>query len=111
MYNLNNYEFINIQFFTEHFYYFGMMAVEDEHVMEFYHEARVDGLEKVELNPLFLKQHFQNRDDLLYYRSVVFKGPDSASSKRSVQVKYLNLACSQNVKVTVSDLINFCKLM
>jgi hypothetical protein len=41
--------------------------------MLFYHVARHDGLEKLEMDPLYLIQNFQDRLDLLYYRKVDYQ--------------------------------------
>jgi len=48
-------------------------GVEDKRTMLFYHMARHDGLEKLEMSPLFLIQHFQDRLDFLYYRKVEYE--------------------------------------
>ncbi|XP_049785904.1 dynein regulatory complex subunit 7 [Schistocerca cancellata] len=57
----------------EHFYYTMHMTVEDIHVIKFYNEARFDDLEKLEMHPEYLKEHFKNRSDLLYFRSTIFE--------------------------------------
>ncbi|GFG37844.1 hypothetical protein Cfor_03154 [Coptotermes formosanus] len=41
--------------------------------MLFYHMARNDGLEKLEMDPLYLIQHFRDRMDLLHYRKVDYQ--------------------------------------
>ena len=41
--------------------------------MLFYHVARHDGLEKLEMDPLYLIQNFQDRLDLLYCRKVDYQ--------------------------------------
>jgi len=41
--------------------------------MLFYHVARHDGLEKLEMDPVYLIQHFRDRLDLLYYRKVDYQ--------------------------------------
>jgi len=38
--------------------------------MLFYNEARVDGLSKREETPLEMTEHFQNREDFLYYQHI-----------------------------------------
>jgi hypothetical protein len=55
---------------TEHSFFLGGTGVEDKRTMLFYHMARHDGLERLEMDPLYLIQHFQDRLDLLYYRKV-----------------------------------------
>lgn len=52
--------------------------------------ARHDGLEKLEMDPLYLVQHFQDRLDLLYYRKVDYQlgGQGQVGSpKRNVLVR------------------------
>ncbi|XP_072168175.1 dynein regulatory complex subunit 7-like [Diadema setosum] len=45
---------------------------DSERTMIFYHHARVDGLTKREETALEMTEHFENRDDFLFYRNVVF---------------------------------------
>jgi hypothetical protein len=52
--------------------------------------ARHDGLEKLEMDPLYLIQHFQCRLDLLYYRMVDYQPGGQGQvggSKRNVLVR------------------------
>ena len=42
--------------------------------MNFYNEARVDGLKQRVETPLNMMEYFQNRDDFLFYRYVQY-GP------------------------------------
>jgi hypothetical protein len=51
----------------------GRTGVESKRTMFFYHMARHDGLEKLEMDPLFLIQHFRDRLDLLFYRKVDYQ--------------------------------------
>jgi hypothetical protein len=58
--------------------------------MLFYHMAHHDGLEKLEMDPLYLIQHFQDRLDLLYYRKVDYHPGGQGQvggSKRKVEVR------------------------
>ena len=58
---------------TEHFYFENSLTVEDERILEFFHMARLDGLEKLEMHPLYLIQHFIDRLDFLFYRKVDYQ--------------------------------------
>ena len=40
--------------------------------MHFYHHARVDGLQKRNETPTYMEEHFLERDDFLYFRSIEF---------------------------------------
>jgi hypothetical protein len=75
---------------TEHSFFLGGTGVEDKRTMLFYHMARHDGLENLEMDPLYLIQHFQDRIDLLYYRKVDYQPGDQdrvGGSKRNVVVR------------------------
>ncbi|KAF6021549.1 CCDC135 [Bugula neritina] len=54
----------------EHTYLASSPGAESERVMLFYNEARVDGLSKREETPLEMTEHFQNREDFLYYQHI-----------------------------------------
>ena len=45
---------------------------EGERIMTFFHNARVDGLEKRAETPTDMTEHFRNRDDFLVYRRVEY---------------------------------------
>ncbi|KAF2899788.1 hypothetical protein ILUMI_06398, partial [Ignelater luminosus] len=47
-------------------------TVEAVRVIEFYHEARYDGLTKLELDAMYLTEHYVEREDRIYYRHVNF---------------------------------------
>jgi hypothetical protein len=64
---------ISQSLFTEHSFVVGRTGVENKRTMLFYHVARHDGLEKLEMDPIYLIQHFQDRLDLLYYRKVDYQ--------------------------------------
>lgn len=52
--------------------------------------ARHDGLEKLEMDPIYLIQHFHDRLDLLYYRKVDYQPGGQGQvggSKRNVLVR------------------------
>ncbi|XP_021925034.1 dynein regulatory complex subunit 7 isoform X2 [Zootermopsis nevadensis] len=57
----------------EHSFFLGWNGVEGKRTMLFYHMARHDGLEKLEMDPLYLVQHFQDRIDFLCYRKVDYQ--------------------------------------
>lgn len=48
------------------------VVVENERTLEFYSEARHDGLEKLVMNPLFMTEYFCNREDFLCFRHADF---------------------------------------
>ncbi|XP_068811515.1 dynein regulatory complex subunit 7 isoform X2 [Struthio camelus] len=70
------------QLTTEHFHpghllglkahIYTSMEPETEHTMEFYNEARVDGLQKRIENANEMTEYFTGRDDFLYFRHVEF---------------------------------------
>ncbi|KAJ9591544.1 hypothetical protein L9F63_001898, partial [Diploptera punctata] len=57
----------------EHYYYEYSLGVEAERTMEFFHMARLDGLQKLEMHPLYLTEHFKDREDFLFYRRVDYQ--------------------------------------
>jgi len=56
----------------EHQYKASAPGAENERVMIFYDEARVDGLQKRIETPTSMTEHFLKREDFLYYRNVEF---------------------------------------
>ena len=81
---------ISQSLFTEHLFIVGRTGVENKRTMFFYHAARHDGLEKLEMDPVYLIQHFRDRLDLLYYRKVDYQplGQDQGEElKRNVLVR------------------------
>ena len=60
--------------------------------MIFYHEARVDGLQKRVESPTEMTEHFIDREDHLYYRFVEFGkrpkkfGPAETATSRPILV-------------------------
>ncbi|XP_069689731.1 dynein regulatory complex subunit 7 isoform X2 [Periplaneta americana] len=58
---------------NEHSYFVGGNGVEDKRTMLFYHKARTDGLKKLEMDPVYLIENFQDRLDYLYYRKVDYQ--------------------------------------
>ncbi|XP_067012895.2 dynein regulatory complex subunit 7 [Anabrus simplex] len=56
----------------EHTFFVAASSVEDSRLMEFYSEARIDGLERLEMHPLYLTETFKGRRDRLFYRHVTF---------------------------------------
>ncbi|KAJ4437579.1 hypothetical protein ANN_17724 [Periplaneta americana] len=75
----------------EHSYFVGGNGVEDKRTMLFYHKARTDGLKKLEMDPVYLIENFQDRLDYLYYRKVDYqpRGQGQVEGpKRNVLVLY-----------------------
>jgi hypothetical protein len=75
---------------TEHTFFLGQNGVEVKQTMLFYHMARHDGLEKLEMDPLYLIQNFQDRLDFLYYRKVDYHPAGEGEvegSKRNILVR------------------------
>nr|CAD7267963.1 unnamed protein product [Timema shepardi] len=60
----------------EHSYYLSQSHVEHERSMKFYHKARMDGLESIQMEPCHMTQHFKDRQDFLYHRHVTFAPRD-----------------------------------
>lgn len=58
--------------FSVHRFYANEMKVECRRTMVFYHKSRIDGLSKLDMNPLFLKEYFINREDKLVFRHAQF---------------------------------------
>ncbi|KAK7505575.1 hypothetical protein BaRGS_00003320 [Batillaria attramentaria] len=56
----------------EHQYKASAPGPENERTMLFFHEARVDGLEKRVETATEMTEHFIDRDDFLYYKHVIF---------------------------------------
>lgn len=80
------------KFLKEHRYQQSKTGPENERVMFFYHESRLDGLSSREESPTEMVEHFVNRDDFLYYRKVVFDkrqkkfGPQDGDNYRPILV-------------------------
>lgn len=53
-------------------------------VMEFYHKVRYDSLRILELTPVSMEEHFEQREDRLYYRFVTFDPRTRAVTKWSI---------------------------
>lgn len=43
-------------------------SIDGERRIDFYDSAQFDGLSCTEMGPLYLTQHYVDREDLLYYR-------------------------------------------
>jgi hypothetical protein len=81
---------ISQSLFTEHLFVVGRTGVENKRTMLFYHTARHDGLEKLEMDPVYLIQHFRDRLDLLYYCKVDYQPTGQGQGeelKRNVKVR------------------------
>jgi hypothetical protein len=67
---------------------------ENERIMYFYDEARVDGLKCREETPTEMCEHFLNRPDFLYFRKCVFDkrqkkfGPQDGDNNRPILVRF-----------------------
>lgn len=78
--------------FADHHYKAVSPGIENERLMTFYHEARVDGLERRVENPTEMTEQFINRPDFLYFRQVFFGkrakkfAPSSESNPRPILV-------------------------
>ncbi|XP_024880776.1 dynein regulatory complex subunit 7, partial [Temnothorax curvispinosus] len=46
--------------------------INGERTIDFYDSAQFDGLSRIEIGPLYLTQHYVDREDLLYYRHAEF---------------------------------------
>lgn len=72
----------------------GRSGVENKQTMLFYHMARHDGLEKLEMDPVYLIEHFRDRLDFLYYRKVEYEPKGEGQLKRNVLVRNIGaIAC------------------
>lgn len=59
--------------FTEHSYFASEETqVEGRHSFEYYWKSRIDGLYKLEMHPLYLKEYYKNREDKLSFRVAKF---------------------------------------
>ena len=56
----------------EHMYKVTAPGPENDRTMKFYNEARVDGLKERIETPSEMNEHYQGRDDQLYFRYVEF---------------------------------------
>ena len=78
---------------------------ENERVMFFYDEARVDGLKCREETPVEMVEHYVNRNDFLFYRKVVFDkrpkifGPQEGENFRPILVIILSGYFSHNLQL------------
>ena len=80
------------KFLKEHKYQQTKTGPENERVMYFYDDARVDGLKCREESPIEMVEHFVKRPDFLYYRRVTFEkrvkrfGPQESDNSRNILV-------------------------
>lgn len=78
------------KFLKEHKYQQSKTGPENERVMYFFHQSRLDGLSTREESPTEMVEHFRNRDDFLYYRQVIFDkrqkkfGPQDGDNYRPI---------------------------
>ena len=74
----------------EHRYQLNKMSPENDRIMYFYNEARVDGLKCREETPTELMEHFVDRPDFLFFRKAVFDkkqkkfGPQDGDNYRPI---------------------------
>ncbi|KYN17744.1 hypothetical protein ALC57_09957, partial [Trachymyrmex cornetzi] len=47
-------------------------SINDERTIEFYDSLQFDGLSRIEMGPLYLTQHYVDREDFVYYRHAEF---------------------------------------
>jgi hypothetical protein len=77
----------------EHRYQMNKMGPENERIMYFYHNARVDGLKCREETPTEMVEHFVDRNNFLFFRKVVFDkrqkkfGPQDGDNYRPILVR------------------------
>lgn len=77
---------------TEHRYQLNKTGPENERIMFFYDDARVDGLKCREETPTEMVEHFSKRNDFLFYRKVIFDkrqkkfGPQDGDNFRPILV-------------------------
>ncbi len=80
------------KFLKEHRYQQTKTGPENERVMFFYEDSRLDGLKCREESPVELVEHFVKRDDFLYFRKCVFDkrqkkfGPQDGENFRPILV-------------------------
>ncbi|XP_025156088.1 dynein regulatory complex subunit 7, partial [Harpegnathos saltator] len=55
-------------------------AIDSERMIDFYDNARFDGLLRIEIDPFHLTQHYVDREDFLYYRHAEFSTDTSDST-------------------------------
>ncbi|XP_025988502.2 dynein regulatory complex subunit 7 [Solenopsis invicta] len=67
-------------------------SVSDERTIDFYDSAQFDGLSRIETGPLYLTQHYVDREDFLYYRHAEFStdqditAADGTCSRRILKI-------------------------
>ncbi|THD22374.1 Coiled-coil domain-containing protein lobo [Fasciola hepatica] len=59
---------------AEHTFYRNQQSTQANRTMRFYHNARVDGLEKRIQTPTTMQEYYVGRKDRMYYREVLFGG-------------------------------------
>ena len=85
------------KYLKEHKYQQSKTGPENERVMFFYDDARVDGLKCREETPTEMVEHFVGRSDFLYYRKVFFDkrqkkfGPQDGDNFRPILVTNFSL--------------------
>ncbi len=78
------------KFLREHRYQQSKTGPENERVMHFFEQSRLDGLRTREETPTEMVEHFSGRDDLLHYRRTVFDkrqkkfGPQDGGNYRPI---------------------------
>nr|KAG5712915.1 hypothetical protein BaRGS_007512 [Batillaria attramentaria] len=87
----------------EHQYKASAPGPENERTMLFFHEARVDGLEKRVETATEMTEHFIDRDDFLYYKHVIFGkrpkkfGPQESSAPNANPRPIVKMVISSDV--------------
>ncbi|CAH8432138.1 unnamed protein product [Heterobilharzia americana] len=88
---------------AEHGYFKTQQSLHTVRYMTFYHDARVDGLEKREQTTTTMIEHFKSRHDRLYYREVHFGakmkkfGPASPQNKENSHALTLSTSNQLNI--------------
>ncbi|XP_015117619.1 dynein regulatory complex subunit 7 [Diachasma alloeum] len=68
----------------------GTNSVEDERSLEFFDVIRIDGLRRIETSQTHLTQHYVNRKDFLYYRSVQFSTDNGQVPQHNIHYRNIS---------------------
>jgi hypothetical protein len=82
-------------------------VAEGERTMTFFHNARVDGLEKRAETPTEMTETFINRDDFLVYRHVVYGvRQKKLAPANDIQLRPIEVRCATTGDISRSDAIS-----
>ncbi|XP_011303464.1 coiled-coil domain-containing protein lobo homolog [Fopius arisanus] len=68
----------------------GSNSVEDERSLEFFDVMRIDGLRRIDANLTHLNQHYVNRKDFLYHRSVLFSTDNGPIPQHNIHYRKIS---------------------